>query len=304
MKSISSPALAGWFAIGVLASAQAQAADISPVTAPVGPVVAPASLVPDHAFFGGLGLGVGYSDFSDQSLYAQGVSVISQGGVPYAYGSAGGTTYPSSGSDTTLTPMAQLGYFQKFTGTDWLWGGKLAYSYLGAVSTADNVAVPQAGSFTGPSPASFTGNVVVRSYETKINQQIALTPFIGRSFGWGFLYAGAGPSISQTETNMNGVYGFADINGSHYDITGPAANYSSSDWVLGGTLTVGGTYFINRDWFLDASYAVNFTQKSEGDFSSPFSTSAAGFDDAGILSGNFSGGVTTQTVTISINRSL
>ncbi|MBB3930171.1 hypothetical protein GGR25_001210 [Kaistia hirudinis] len=304
MKRIFAPTLAGTVAACLLAGADARAADLSAVIAPTGPIAAPASLMPDHAFFGGVGLGVGYSDFTDQYLYAKGVSLISQGGVPYAYGSAGGSTTPNAGSDWTLTPTAQFGYFQELPGTGWVVGGKLAYSYLGASSTTDHVAVPQAGSFTGPSPASFTGNVLVRSFETKINQQIALTPFVGRAYSRGFVYFGAGPSIAQTETNLNDVYGFADINGTHYDITGQAANYSSSSWNWGGTLTAGGTYFITKDWFLDTSYAVNFTQKSHGEFASPFSTSAAGFDDKGILSGNFSGGVTTQTVTISINRAL
>ena len=292
--------LAAGLIAGAAGATVARAADAA---LPV-PAETAAALMPGHAFFGGVGLGLGYADFGDQRLYAQGVSVISQGGVPYAYGSAGGTTYPSGGSDTTLSPTAQLGYFQEFAGTDWLWGAKLAYTYLGAVSTADNVTVPQAGSFTGPTPASFTGNVLVRSYETRVNQQIALTPFIGRSFGRGFVYAGAGPSIAETETNLNGVFGFADINGAHYDITGQQENYSSSSWTYGATLTVGGTYFLTRNWFIDASYAVNFTQTSDGDFAGPFSTSASGFDDKGILSGNFSGGVTTQTVTMSINRAL
>lgn len=300
-KRVAVPALAGWIAACGLSGMGAEAADLS---APVVPPAVTAALMPAQAFFGGIGVGIGYSDFTDQSLYAQGVSVISQGGVPYAYGSAGGTTYPGSGSDTSLTPTAQLGYYQTFSGTDWLWGAKLAYDYVGASASADHVTVPQAGSFTGPTPGSFTGNVLVRSYETKLTQQVALTPFIGHSFGRGFFYAGAGPSLAQAETNLNDVYGFADINGTHYDITGQSADYSSSSWVWGATLTAGGTYFITPRWFLDANYAVNFTQKSHGDFSSPFSTSAGGFDDKGILSGYFSGGVTTQTVTVSINRAL
>jgi hypothetical protein len=300
---IAIPALAGTMAAGFFSlTTTAGAADLS-IAAPA-PVetVAPAQLMPNEAFFGGLGLGLGFLSVTDQSLYAQGVSHMYEGLVPYAYGAAGGTTYPPSGSDTTLSGFGQLGYYHQFQGTDWLWGAKLSYAYLGASSSADNVAVPQSGRYYGTTDGTVSGHVVVGSYETELNQQFALMPFIGRSFGRGYIYGGGGPSLSQTTTNLNNMVGLARMSGKTYDMTGPSDDFSSSDWVWGASLTLGGTYFLTRDWFIDASYAVNFTEGASGDFSSPFVRNAYGWQETGILSGNFSNTITTQTLSLTINR--
>ncbi|MCX5480625.1 hypothetical protein OSH08_16605 [Kaistia geumhonensis] len=299
---IAIPALAGTMAAGLSGLTAATAADLT-ITPPA-PVeaAAPAQLMPNEAFFGGLGLGLGFLSVTDQSLYAQGVSHMYEGGVPYAYGAAGGTTYPPSGSDTTLSGFAQLGYYHQFQGTDWLWGAKLSYAYLGASSEADGVAVPQNGRYYGTTDGTVSGHVVVGSYETELNQQFALMPFIGRSFGRGFIYGGGGPSLSQTTTNLNNMVGLARMSGKTYDMTGPSDDFSSSDWVWGASLTLGGTYFLTRDWFIDASYAVNFTEGASGDFSAPFVRNAYGWQETGILSGDFSNTITTQTLSISINR--
>ena len=44
---------------------------------------------------------------------------------------------------------AQAGYFSHFGNSQWLWGAKLSYNYLGAEATSENIAVPQDGGFTG-----------------------------------------------------------------------------------------------------------------------------------------------------------
>jgi hypothetical protein len=195
-----------------------------------------------------------------------------------------------------------VGYFQHFAGSNWLWGAKFSYSYLGTTSTNQSVVIPQVGSFTSANSDTFTGNVVVRSYQTSINHQMALMPLIGRSFERSFVYFGAGPTLSQTESHLNGVIGFADINGTHTNITGTASNFSSSPWVRGGAAAVGATYFFDHSWFLDLSYTYAMTKTHTSDFAGPFMSSTSGYVDVGILSGSYSGRATTQSLTISINK--
>jgi len=72
-----------------------------------------------------------------------------------------------------------------------------------------------------------------------INDQISMLLFIGHSFDRGFLYLGAGPTLSLTQTYLNGVTGFADINGTHTQITGTPTNLSSSGVGLGRRAATG-----------------------------------------------------------------
>jgi hypothetical protein len=261
-----------------------------------------ASNVPRSALFMGLGGSYNSATFSDQSIFAQGVSIVTLNGSLVAFGSAGGPADPYFNTQSTFAPMAQAGYFQHFSGSKWLWGAKFSYSALEATSTNQNVVIPQSGSFTSSTPDTFTGNVVVRSYQTSINHQMALVPFIGRSFQKSLMYFGVGPTLSQTKSKLNGVIGFADINGTHANITGTPSSFSSSPWVYGGTAVVGATYFFDASWFLDASYAYGMTQNKTSSFAGPFTSSTSGYVDTGILSGTYSGRVITQSLTISINK--
>ena len=260
------------------------------------------SNVPKTALFVGLGGGYNSSNFGNQKVFAQGVSNVYLNGVLVAFGAAGGPADPYINTESTVSPVAQVGYFEHFVGSKWLWGAKFSYADVAATSTNQNVVIPQVGSFTSATPDTFTGNVIVRSYQVSIHHQMALMPFIGRSFEKSFVYLGAGPSLSQTKTKLNGVIGFADINGVHTNITGTAANFSSSPWVYGGAATVGTTYFFDSSWFLDFNYTYGMTQEKKNSFSGPFSSTSSGYVDTGILSGTFAGRVITQSFTVSINK--
>ncbi len=258
--------------------------------------------LPRSALFIGLGGSYNSVNFADRGIYAQGVSNVYQNGALVAYGAAGGPVDVSSHTQATLAPTGHLGYFRHFMNSNWLWGAKFTYSYLGVTSTKENIAVPQVGSFTSANSSSFGGNVVVRSYETTLNQQMTLMPFIGRSFERSFVYVGAGPSLSQAQAKLNGVIGFADINGMHANITGTPSNFSNSPWVYGGAATVGATYFFDRSWFLDVSYAYAMTKRQASNFSGPFASATDGYTDTGILSGSYSGREITQSFTVTINK--
>jgi hypothetical protein len=81
---------------------------------------------PAAGFFAGLGGSYNSVNFSNQNIFAQGVSNVYQGGAVVASGAAGGPTDPSSSIQSTLAPTAQVGYFQHFPGSDWLWGAKFS----------------------------------------------------------------------------------------------------------------------------------------------------------------------------------
>ena len=289
-------AFAGWIAVGGVANVHAQSSS-SFAAGGSSP-----STVPRSALFVGLGGSYNSVNFGNQNVYAQGVSNIYLNGALVAVGSAGGPADPFISTQSTFAPAAQVGYFRHFADSNWLWGVKFSYSYLQATSTNQNVVIPQVGSFTSANSDTFTGNVVVRSYQTSINHQMTLTPLIGRSFERSFIYFGAGPSLSQTQSSLNGVIGFADINGGHTNITGTPSSFSSSSWVYGGAAVVGATYFLDQSWFLDLSYTYVRTRIKTNNFSAPFASSTDGYDDTGTLSGYYSGKVITQALTVSINK--
>jgi hypothetical protein len=291
-------ALAGSIAAGGVANAQSSNA----VARGLRQNSSPASVVPDSAAFAGLGGSFNSVNFGNQNVYAQGISNVYLNGALVAYGSAGGPADPYFNTQSTLAPAAQVGFFQHFARSKWLWGAKFSYSHLEATSTNQNVVIPQVGSFTSSNSDTFTGNVVVRSYQTSIHNQMALTPFIGRSFEKSYVYFGAGPSLSQVQSHLNGVIGFADINGTHTNITGTPSNFSSSQWVHGSAAVAGATYFFDASWFLDLNYSYVVTRIQTTNFSAPFASSTSGYVDTGILSGNYSGRVITQALTISINK--
>ena len=85
-----------------------------------------------------------------------------------------------------FAPSFQAGYFQRFGASDWLWGAKLSYNYLGTTSTNTNSIIPQFGSYTTiehPAPVAFSGPAYVRASETSLLQEFDLIPFVGRAFG-------------------------------------------------------------------------------------------------------------------------
>jgi hypothetical protein len=265
--------------------------------------------IPKAGLFIGLGGSYNTVGFGTQDIYAIGTSSVYQGGTLSSTGSAEGPAQVYLNSESGLGFSMQGGYFQKFPGGDWLWGAKFAYSYLGATSTVRNALLPQAGSFTAvgsTTPVPFTGNAVVRSYQNQIVQQLAFVPLVGRSFEKSFLYIGAGPTLSQVRTDLNGVIGFADINGVRTDVSGTPIDLSSSGWVYGGTAMVGATYFFDQSWFLDVSYSVAMTANQTSYYFSPFTNpnGTNGSTVIGTLVGNSSGRVVTQGITVTLNKAL
>jgi hypothetical protein len=150
-------------AILSLATASANAADLSQpnVTAPP---MSTGSVVPNSDFFLGLGASANWTNFGHQHVYAIGTSNVFTDGVLSASGNAQGPTNIHMEDRFSFAPSFQGGYFQRFGASDWLWGAKLSYNYLGATSTNTNSIIPQFGSFTtivNPTPVPFSGPAYV-----------------------------------------------------------------------------------------------------------------------------------------------
>ena len=298
-------AVAGLIAVGNVANVKAQSANPSPER-PV-PVTSPASNVPRTALFIGLGGSLTAVNFGTQDVFAVGTSNVYQNGLLSSTGSASGPATIDMGVEPTFAPSVQVGYFRKFSGSDWLWGAKFSYSYLGVTSTVRNALLPQAGSKTATgtdTPVPFTGNAIIKYNQSRIKHQMALVPFIGRSFEKSFVYIGAGPTLSQADIKLTGLIGFADINGAPTDVSGSPTNFSNSSWVIGGAAVVGTTYFFNPSWFLDFGYTFTITSNQTSNYSSPFSNSqgAQGSTINGMLVGSSTGRMITHGVGVTINR--
>ncbi|WP_431301490.1 outer membrane protein [Sediminicoccus sp. BL-A-41-H5] len=261
--------------------------------------------VPTSGLYIGAGGSINVARFDTQNTYFAGVSDAFQNGVRVLSGAAEGPARNPIGSDVAAAPNAQIGYYRNFRDSRWLWGAKASYSYLGASASASNSLLPQFGGFTTTDGTyvPFTGNGVARSYQMRAQHQVTLTPFLGYTTDRGFLYLGGGPTLTRIQTDVNGLIGFADINGQVTNVSGPPQNFSSAGWVWGGMVIAGVTWFLTPDWFLDFAYTASATQRQSGVHNSPFINTA---DPRGVTQGSVflstSGGVVIQGATLTLNR--
>jgi len=143
------------------------------------------STLPQSGFFVGVGGSYDWASV-DQDLKGIGLSDVLLGSSVIASGSAGGPAAAFDSDGSHFAPDAQLGYFRHFTGSDRLAGLKFSYKYLDLTSADKNGDIPQAGSFTTTigkrRTIPFKGDVTIASSQISIDHQLALMPFIGRSF--------------------------------------------------------------------------------------------------------------------------
>jgi len=184
----------------------------------------PAPGMPVTGLFVGLGGSFNTVNFGTQDVYFKGTANVFSGGVQASSGSADGTGYLHMDSEPVAAFSVQGGYFHRITNSDWLWGAKLSYSYLGGTTASlRNALVPQDGSTTPTGTTivdPFTGHVAMRSYEVQLTHQMAFVPFVGRAFERSYVYLGAGPTLSQIKTNLIDTIGFAFGDGRPTDISG------------------------------------------------------------------------------------
>ena len=261
------------------------------------------SLVPTSGVYLGMGLSANSTRFDDQNVTATGTSTVTDtaSGNFVSSGTAGGPAVGiSMGREHDISPSIQAGYFKRFKDSDYLWGAKLSYSYLGgSTATNDLIRIPQYGSWDGQ---PFTGNAIASSYQKTIKHQISLVPYIGKAFNRGTLYLGAGPTVSQVSTKINDLVGFADVNGQRTDISGSPQDFSDKRWTFGATVMVGGTYYLDDSFFLDVSYSYTRTDNKTSDYFSTYSNIGSPNTLSGDLIGSSTGTAKLQSITININK--
>jgi hypothetical protein len=265
---------------------------------------------PRSGFFGGIGLGIQGVNFGHQSLYAIGTSRNYADGALLSAGSAWGPASVDPATPVTAAPDIRLGYFRHFGTSPWLWGFRVSYADLLAEETVENVGIPQGGVIAyadTPSYQPFTGTAVVQTYRVTADSRFAAQPFIGHDLGAlgpGFVYLGLGGTMTHATTEMNGLVGYATINGQNVNVSGAPQDFQSSGWVLGGSATLGGTYFVTHDWFLDIAYSFTETAAQVGRYFSSFTntTTNPGVTTTGDLYGQSSERIVTHGITITINR--
>ena len=263
------------------------------------------SFVPQSAFFGGLGVSGSSVNFANQHVYAGGTTW--QPGPVMGWG-AGSTDFILNSSSAPV-PVIQAGYFQHFSSSRWMWGGKISYSYFN-VSADHSLLIPQTGGVTATTNAvtttyPFAGNYTVQTYRQTINHQIALIPLIGQSFEKSYLYLGGGPTFSQTNMSIENMASpIAFVDGLPISPTGVGngSNYSTNQWLFGGVAMVGATYFINPTWFVDFSYSYSMTGTKTSSWGGPWSdTLPNGSTRIGHNAGTSSGSMNAQAFSVSIN---
>lgn len=262
-------------------------------------------MMPTSGFYGGLGLGAAITSYGSQYVYNKGISEIYENGVLTTTGVAEGPAIPNPYLPATgsVIPAAQLGYFSKFKNSSWLWGAKFTYSYLGTSSTPQVLAIPQSGSSSDSGISSF-GGTSYNTYSIRANSQFALMPFIGKAFNRGFVYGGAGVALTQVQTSLNDVVGFATFNGVNTNVSGTPQNFSASQWAYGVAATAGVTYFLSKSVFLDLSYTFSKPNASTVYTSQPFSNPSSNPSSPsyyGTLIGSATSNLTTNAIVLTIN---
>jgi hypothetical protein len=270
---------------------------------------AQAAKMPDSAFSLGVGANINNVNYNGQAVNEVGYSkVYGTTGNLISTGTAGG---PSVNVDLSsilsVAPYGQGGYFAKFEGTEWLWGGKITYAYTNTSSDSSSFNVPQYGAY-GSTP--FVGNAVNQAYKVSLNNQFIFLPYLGRAFEEGYVYIGAGPTLNQVNSYINNVTGYATIGGVNTNISGaPQSVASNNRWIGGGAVSLGGTYFIAEDWFLDFSYTYTVTANYVQNYSSPFSNPASSAYNpstaktyTGTLTGISQGYISSNSFALTINK--
>jgi hypothetical protein len=263
----------------------------------------PAFAVPKSAFFVGVGASYSFVNFGQQWVYNKGISNVTLNGAPVASGTAAGPVTTSLSNQSNFAPVAQLGYFRHFEGSNWLWGAKFSYSYLGTTSSQRNLIIPQAGSSSNPSFGNFSGNSVIGSYNITINHQTTLMPLVGRSFERSFLYVGAGPSLSQIQTSLENVVGYATFGGNLTNVSGTPQSFYAGQWTVGAAATAGVTFFLAPTWFLDLNYAFSMPNAQITQITSPFNNPGVnGLAFTGTLIGAYTANLNTHAIGLTINK--
>lgn len=241
------------------------------------------------------GLGGSYNFFRINSEMSGALNATS-GFVPI--GLFSGTTGSYSNTDEAFAPEGQLGYFRHFSGSQWLWGIEFLYQYSRAkiINHSRFLEPGTSINFINP-PVNVTDEISVSSIQTRVNDELMLPLFIGRSFTNSFIYLGVGPSLFRTKhivdvssDTVSGLY-VGNING-----------FSNTKWVWGGAVQAGMAFYLNPSWFLKFNYSYAITERYKANNAISFSPEINGGLNGGVVSFNTSHRLIAQEVAVSINK--
>lgn len=245
----------------------------------------------------------------NQYLDASGISNVYSDSELVAFGQAGGPANPFRVTQSTFAPVIEFGYADRVAqDSDYFLGAKFSCRYLGLVYIQDDINVPQYGSFTNtqsaPSDTTFTGHVVIGSSQTTIDNQLSLTAFVGRTFDNNYsVYLGANSIVFSTKSTLYQATGFADINGTHVDITGTPDNFYDIFWIWGGGAEIGINYNISDAWMLNLNYSYAITGLATIANSAAFASESDGYTDTGTLYTSAQQKVISQGIAVGISMS-
>ncbi len=293
------------------------AADLATITKSAADV-ATTSLVPKSGLSIGIGGNLNVATFAQQNFYLAGLSkdvfqsqILRPSELALGTGYAGWNTPVNLTPQVRVAPIGQFNYFNHFGDSDWMWGAKGSYTYLNSAASTPLVLIPQFGAFNDTAignSSPFYGTYTVGQYQTRINHQFALTPYLGRSFDNGFVYVGGGPSLSQLQTNLNNMLGIRNSQGQPVNQTGIATNAQNSLWVFGGAATAGITYFLNPSWYIDFNYTFSQTRSATNYYLGWYAARDPqinirnlSLSGVGYVPASTSGALNTQSANVSLN---
>lgn len=261
----------------------------------------------ETGFFFGVGGSYNSVQLSLHIPNASGISNVYTDGTLVAQGEAGGVSNPDHQTGTTFAPIAQFGYFDHFSNSDWLWGAEFLYKYLGYTFSYGPFESYQSGAFTSVGTSdTFFGNEAFGSLQTQVNHDIGFLLFFGKSYQKNNFYLGAGPAVIEVSSNVYNAFGFADINGIHTSITGTPLNFSSSKWMWAGMAQLGMMHYFSPSCFLDLSYNYTITGRYSNSYEGPFTSSTTSDGEVYVTQGTFflndTQRVVIQAFTITLNK--
>lgn len=234
-----------------------------------------------------VGIGASYNSVK-VDLHPSGTLNATSGFPPT--GVFAGTADSVDYTQSVFAPEIQLGYFRHIQCGDWLWGLKFLYQYLQANKTKNDVYINYVD-----------GNIddqVTASVKTNVTNELAALAFIGHAFTNGFAYLGIGPSLFETQ---NSVHNINDTLSGYY--VGNLNSFSNhSQWVWGGMIQAGISYYFYPTWFLDLNYSYALTERYKSSNNGSFSPTVNQGLNTGTVSFNTSTRITEQTLTVSVNK--
>lgn len=209
-----------------------------------------------------------------------------------------GATGSYSSTKEVFAPEGQIGYFQPVSGSQWLWGIEFLYQYSRAKLISYNRFLEPGTSINFINPSvNVTDEISISSIQTRVNDELMLPLFIGRSLTNGFIYLGAGPAVFRTKhtvdassDTVSGLYA-GNLNG-----------FSNTKWVWGGAVQAGIAFYLNPTWFLKFNYSYAITDHYEANNLLSFSPETNGGLNGGTVSFNTSHRLSAQEVAVSINK--